>query len=494
MTVAVKPSPNVRAVAHSRPLVLLLSSLACALFPGTVLAAETGTLELVESWVGITALILFAVAYVFVVIEEFTHLKKSKPVLLAAGIIWALVGYEYASHNLVHAAEAAVQVFLIEFAELFLFLLVAMTYVNAMSERNIFKVLRIWLVNQGYGYRRLFWTTGIITFFLSPIIDNLTAALVMSAVALAVCKNNRRFAALSCINIVVAANAGGAFSPFGDITTLMVWQSGLVEFQAFFALAIPAVVNYLVPAVIMSFAISHEVPEVGDSEAVEMKRGAKTIMFLFACTIVTAVSFHNFLHLPPFLGMMLGLGYLKMFGYYLQKTHVTITADQANNGVIGDIQAFDSYRELARAEWDTLMFFFGVIMCVGGLGFIGYLDLASQYMYLELGPTTANVLVGFFSAIIDNIPVMVAVLQMNPAMDLNQWLLVTLTAGVGGSMLSIGSAAGVALMGQARGIYTFFGHLKWAPAILLGYALSIWVHLLINGRFVGIAVNRALLN
>ncbi|MCH9027485.1 MAG: sodium:proton antiporter NhaD [Proteobacteria bacterium] len=484
------PTRKIRAVRRSRPIVLLLTGLACALLPGSVLAAGTaGTLKLVENWVGISALILFAVAYVFVVIEEFTQLKKSKPVLLAAGFIWALVGYEYASHGLVHAAETAVRVFLIEFTELFLFLLVAMTYVNAMSERNIFESLRAWLINQGYGYRRLFWTTGLITFFLSPIIDNLTAALVMCAVALAVGKDNRRFAALSCINIVVAANAGGAFSPFGDITTLMVWQSGLVEFQAFFALAIPSVVNYLVPATIMSFAVSHEVPKIDDSDAVEMKRGAKTIIFLFACTIVTAVSFHNFLHLPPFLGMMLGLGYLKMFGYYLQRTHVRATADQAGYGVIGDIQPFDSYRELARAEWDTLMFFFGVIMCVGGLGFIGYLDLVSQFMYLELGPTTANILVGFFSAIIDNIPVMVAVLQMNPIMDLNQWLLVTLTAGVGGSMLSIGSAAGVALMGQARGIYTFFGHLKWAPAILLGYALSVWVHLLVNTRFVGVAVN-----
>ena len=162
--------------------------------------------------------------------------------------------------------------------------------------------------------------------------------------------------------------------------------------------------------------------------------------------------------------------------------------DQANSGAVGDIQAFDSYRELARVEWETLIFFFGVIMCVGGLGFIGYLDVVSQYMYLELGPTTANVLVGFFSAIIDNIPVMVAVLQMRPEMDLDQWLLVTLTAGVGGSMLSIGSAAGVAVMGQARGIYTFFGHLKWSPVIMLGYALSIWAHLLINGRFAGVTV------
>jgi len=454
----------------------------------SVFAAEDGTLELVEDWVGIVALILFTVAYVLVIIEEFTHLKKSKPVLLAAGLIWALVGYEYASQNLIHAAEEAVEVFLLEFVQLFLFLLVAMTYVNAMSERNVFEALRSWLINRRYGYRRLFWTMGLIAFFLSPIIDNLTTALVMCAVALAVGKNNRRFTALSCINIVVAANAGGAFSPFGDITTLMVWQSGMVDFQVFFALFIPSAVNYLVPAVLMSFAVPREVPDISGSEAVDMKRGAIPIIFLFGCTIVTAVSFHNFLHLPPFLGMMTGLAYLKFYGYYLQRTHVSAMTDQASYGVVGDITAFDSYRELARAEWDTLMFFFGVIMCVGGLAFIGYLDLVSQYLYLELGATIANILVGFFSAIVDNIPVMVAVLQMNPEMDLNQWLLVTLTAGVGGSLLSIGSAAGVALMGQARGIYTFFGHLKWAPAILLGYALSIWAHLLINGRFVGVAV------
>jgi Na+/H+ antiporter NhaD/arsenite permease-like protein len=209
-------------------------------------------------------------------------------------------------------------------------------------------------------------------------------------------------------------------------------------------------------------------------------------MFLFGCTITTAVAFHNFLHLPPFLGMMTGLAYLQIYGYYLRRTHVQTLGDRKNHGLAGEVSAFDGFREIARAEWDTLLFFFGVIMCVGGLGFIGYLDQLSQYAYTELGATIANVLVGIASAIVDNIPVMVAVLQMNPEMDLVQWLLVTLTAGVGGSLLSIGSAAGVALMGQARGQYTFFSHLKWMPAIAAGFALSIWVHLLINQSYSGI--------
>jgi Na+/H+ antiporter NhaD/arsenite permease-like protein len=128
------------------------------------------------------------------------------------------------------------------------------------------------------------------------------------------------------------------------------------------------------------------------------------------------------------------------------------------------------------------MFFYGVILGVGGLGVLGYLAMISRAFYEGLGPTVANVLVGLLSAVIDNVPVMFAVLEMNPPMAEGQWLLVTLTAGVGGSLLAIGSAAGVALLGQARGVYTFTSHLRWAWAIALGYAASIATHLFINAR------------
>ena len=444
-------------------------------------------MDLTGHWVGAAALLIFVLAYFLVIVEEFTHLRKSKPVILAAGLIWAIIAYQYATASIPHATEEAVRHFLTEFAELFLFLLTAMTYVNAMSERRVFAALRSWLVNHEFSYQNLFWITGILAFFLSPVIDNLTTALVMCAVLLAVGKESPKFVSIGCVNIVVAANAGGAFSPFGDITTLMVWQKGLLQFQTFFALFIPSAVNYLVPAVIMSLAVPKAIPQ-AESEVVVMQRGAKRMMFLFGCTIATAVGFHNFLHLPPFLGMMTGLAYLQIFGYFLRITHTAEMENGPPHGRHGEVTAFDSYREIARAEWDTLLFFFGVIMCVGGLGFIGYLDQLSVFAYSELGATVANILVGLASAIVDNIPVMVAVLQMYPEMDVAQWLLVTLTAGVGGSLLSIGSAAGVALMGQARGQYTFFSHLKWTPAIAAGFALSIWVHFLVNGHYIGVAV------
>ncbi|MFQ5642260.1 MAG: sodium:proton antiporter NhaD [Thiogranum sp.] len=467
----------------------LFTLLVTALLPGLALASGAGEgaehtrLDLTHSGIGYTAIAIFVVAYLLVIGEEFIHLRKSKPVIIGAGLIWGIIGWVYTSHGMPELAEHAVRHNLLEYAELMLFLLVAMTYINTMEERRVFDALRAWLIRKGFGFRQLFWMTGILAFFISPVADNLTTALLMCAVVLAVGGDNTRFVTLACINIVVAANAGGAFSPFGDITTLMVWQKGMVEFWTFFALFIPSVVNFVLPAAIMHFAIPNEQPAVSD-EVVSMLRGARRIITLFLLTIITAVSFHNFLGLPPVVGMLTGLGYLQFFGFYLKRTHYkcmpVAAGDPAHNGQIGDVVPFDIFSKVARAEWDTLLFFYGVVLCVGGLGFLGYLAMASELMYDQWGATSANITVGVLSAIVDNIPVMFAVLTMSPDMSTGQWLLVTMTAGVGGSLLSIGSAAGVALMGQARGKYTFFGHLKWTPVIGIGYAASIVVHMWVN--------------
>jgi len=460
----------------------LLFILIAFAFSGAAFASGGGdTIDLTTHWIGYTALAIFVLSYSLVILEEKLHLRKSKPVLLAAGLIWILIAAFYNSQGMPHSAEVAIRHNFLEYAELFFFLLVAMTYINAMLERDVFNSLRDWLVAKGFSYRALFWLTGILAFFISPIADNLTTALIMCAVVLAVGKDEPKFIAISCINIVVGANAGGAFSPFGDITTLMVWQKGIIQFQEFFVLFIPSVVNFIIPAFIMQFALPTGNPKSSSLEMTPIKKGGLTIVGLFILTIVTAVCFHNFLHLPPVFGMMLGLAYLKFFGYYLRKS-AKIEIDHNDIPTGHKIEDdFDIFDKIAKAEWDTLFFFYGVILAVGGLGYIGYLGLASEFMYGQLGATNANILVGVLSAIVDNIPVMFAVLTMQPDMNHAQWLLVTLTAGVGGSMLSIGSAAGVALMGQARGYYTFFSHLKWTPVIALGYGASIYVHILING-------------
>ncbi len=442
-----------------------------------------------DHWTGYIALAVFLAAYVLVIVEENIDLRKSKPVMVAAGAIWILTAIAYASQHQSHALAELLRHNLLEYAELLLFLLSAMTFINTMVERNVFTALQTSLVSFGLSLHAVFWLTGMLAFFISPVADNLTTALVMGAVVLAMGAGNRRFISAACINVVVAANAGGAFSPFGDITTLMVWQKGVVHFGDFFALFIPALINWLVPAALISITIPREKPS-ASAEPVQVKYGGYVIVLLFILTIAGTVLMHHVLELPPFLGMMTGLGVLKSYGYFLRRKELDEWKEvPAFDGTVSlnavlkpSVKPFDVFISMKRVEWDTLMFFYGILLCVGGLGALGYLATLSNLLYGNLGATTANILVGILSAVIDNIPVMFAVLSMNPDMSLGQWLLVTLTAGVGGSLLSIGSAAGVALMGQARGIYTFSAHLKWIWAIALGYAASIAVHLMMNSE------------
>ena len=467
----------------------LLFTVISLLFSVSVLAAEPSAdrIDLTSSTVGYAAIVIFILAYILVMGEEKLHMRKSKPVLVAAGVIWILIGFVYSGDNAV-LAEEAFRENLLKFAELMLFLLVAMTYINALEERRLFDALSAWLMKKGFTYRKLFWITGFLAFFISPIADNLTTALLMSAVVMKVAEGNKKFVALCCSSIVIAVNAAGAFSPFGDITTLMVWQSGKVEFTEFLQLFVPALVNYLIPAIIMSFFIENKSPTTLHTE-VELKRGAR-ITFLFLLTVATAVACHIWLHLPPVLGMMMGLGYLQFFGYFLRMTLPGSLArkramaeregDQKRLQQLGGVVPFDVFSRVSRAEWDTLLFFYGIVLCVGGLGFMGYLGLLSESLYGGLDPTIANSILGVVSALVDNIPVMFAVLSMDPEMSTGHWLLITLACCTGGSLLSIGSASGVALMGQARGYYTFMSHLKWTPVIAIGYAASILLHLWLN--------------
>ena len=431
------------------------------------------TLDFTTHWAGLLSLVIFAVAYVAVVFEDAIHMRKSKPVLIAAGLIWVLIGLAYAGAGQSDVAHDHAIEIIGEYGELFLFLLVAITYVNALEERRMFEVLRAKLVAMGMNYRQLFLLTGALAFCLAGLLDNLTTALVMGAVVIAIGKDSPKFVAIGCVSVVVAANAGGAFSPFGNITTLLVWQAGKVSLTEFFTLFLPSLVNWGIPAAIMYFAVPKDKPAM-QTETVTGKPGMIGVAVLFGLTIATAVSFKNFLQLPPAMGMMLGLGYLQMWSYYL--TRAGKRRDDTE-------MVLDSFHEIQRVEWDTVLFFFGIIFAVGGLGMLGYLAVMSDALYVGMGPTTANIIIGALSAIVDNIPLMYAVLTMDPDMSHGQWLLITLTCGVGGSILSIGSAAGVALMGQARGVYTFMSHLKWAWAISIGYAASAWLHLVLNARF-----------
>jgi Na+/H+ antiporter NhaD/arsenite permease-like protein len=352
--------------------------------------------------------------------------------------------------------------------------------------------LRIRLVSFKLGYRPLFWITGILVFFISSVINGLTAGLLMGAVVVAVGRDSPRFVSLACINIVVACNAGGTFSPLGGISTLFVWQKGMLQFEQFFNLFLPCLVNFLIPALIMHWAVPKDRPDV-ELHQVPLARGARRVVFLFGVTIFLAVLLNMWLGLPPAAGMMAGLSLLQFFSYYLMKTEPEMLV---TDRVVKDTQleakvkraesrdkSFAIFEKIGRLEWDTLLFFYGAMVGIGGLGFIGYLDAVSNWLYGQHSPTVANILIGLSSAFIDNGTLMFAVLTMKPPIPEGQWLLVTLTLGVGGSLLAIGSAPGIGLLGLSRGKYTFASHLKWFPVILLGYFASIGVHFILNARY-----------
>lgn len=420
--------------------------------------------DLTFTWVGLLSLAIFVVAYYFVATEEKYHLDKAKPALFAGTFMFILIAGYYAFHHLnMDLVNTEVEHLILEIAEIFFFLFVAMTYIETLIHMNVFEKLKYNLISKGYNYRKLFWLTGFLAFFISPIADNLTTALILSTVLITIERENTRFLVPGAINIVVAANAGGAWSPFGDITTLMAWTAGKGHFIDFLYLFPASIGGYFVTAYLLSRFVPQTKPDfdVSTEKEPQIMKGGIVVVFLGLFTIVSAVVAHQVLHMPAMWGMMFGLATLKLFSYWLKKKHSS---------------KLDIFESMSKIENNTLLFFFGILAAVGALYFIGWLGLAAVvYQPDILGPTWANIGVGFLSAIVDNVPVMSAILKANPEMGIDQWMLVTMTAGVGGSLISFGSAAGVGVMGKLKGIYTFGSHMKFAWTILVGYFVSILI-------------------
>lgn len=441
----------------------------CLFLSTLSLFASTSTSEInpdiTMTWVGFATLFIFIVGYYFVAAEEKYMIDKAKPALFVGTFMFILIAIYYVLNGLnMNLVHNQVKHLILEIAEIFFFLFVAMTYIESLIFMKVFDRLKYNLISKGYTYRKLFWVTGFLAFFISPVADNLTTALILSTVLITIDKTRKDFLVPGAINIVVAANAGGAWSPFGDITTLMAWAAGKGQFSDFLFLFPAAFLGFLVTAFLLSRFVPRVVPSFNATKekAPEMLSGAKIVMFLGIFTIVCAVLCHQILHLPAMWGMMFGLALLKVYAYSLKSKHGR--------------EHFNIFYAMSKIENNTLLFFFGILAAVGALYFVGWLDLAAIVYHPDvLGPTIANIGVGFLSAIIDNVPVMSAILKANPTMGVDQWMLVTMTAGIGGSLISFGSAAGVGVMGKMHGIYTFGSHMKFAWTILVGYFVSLIV-------------------
>ncbi len=446
-------------------------------------------LDLAHHVIGYLSIVIAIAAYVAAMSEDVTELRKSKPMVFGAALVWFVICGYYAQHGQAKTAALAFESNLLAYIELLLFILVSRTYINTMEECGIFRALQIYLLSRRFTYKQLFWITGGLAFLLSTVINSMTVALLMGSIVMVVGKREPKFIGLACVNIVCAVNAGSTFSPLGGVSTLFVWQRGILNFSQFFLLGIPCLVNYLVTAVIMHFWTPKGKP-VAIKDVVLLKRGCKRIILLFILTLSIAVSGNVLLELPPAAGMMAGLGLLQFFNYYLIKTSEnsvvgtdTYTFSKLDMLTLNDPLGFDIFRHIGRVDWDTLLFFYGAMMIIGAMSFVGYLDAVAVFLFGQMNPTMADITIGLSSAFIDNGTLMFAVLNMHPELSPGHWLLLTLTLGVGGSLLAIGSGPGVGMLGYMKENYTFTAHLRWLPVILLGYFSSIVVHFWLNGSY-----------
>jgi Na+/H+ antiporter NhaD/arsenite permease-like protein len=456
-----------------------------------------------------TALIIliFDFGYLAITLEHPLKLDKTVPALLMSAIMWALLaigfhqgwfnvidGHEnvfsfLGSHDNEHAEEGFSNLLLHHLgktAEILVFLIGAMTIVEIIDLHRGFDVLKSWVKTK--SKKKLLWILAILAFILSAIIDNLTATIVLVTLLRKLIPNRTDrlwYAGM----IVVAANAGGAWSPIGDVTTTMLWIGKRVSALALVSkLIIPSIVCMVVPTFVATLlpAFKGEI-EVDISEEDVDKRSllsSKTMLFLGLGMIVSVPIFKTVTHLPPYLGMMLALGVVWLVSEYIHPEE-EFTEERKH--------LYSAHQALSRIEMSSILFFLGILMAVAALESLVYGSIMIEGQEVQMGTLryvaellngaipNQNIVVmilGGLSAVIDNVPLVAASMGMyNLPIDSSLWHLIAYSAGTGGSMLIIGSAAGVAAMGMEK--IDFIWYLKkiaWLAALgfAAGFALAIF--------------------
>jgi Na+/H+ antiporter NhaD/arsenite permease-like protein len=441
----------------------------------------------------IIIIIVFILGYLGITLEHNLKLDKLIPALIMMSICWAIVAlgvdsfsnwFDSSKHGLVegfssmlhadkmHLVEETLLHHLGKTAEILVFLLGAMTIVEIIDYFDGFSTIK------GYvnfkSKKKLLWMFAILAFILSAIIDNLTATIVLISILQKIVKRRDDriwFAGL----IIIAANAGGAWSPIGDVTTTMLWIANRVSAgMLFIYLIIPSLLCMLVPTVIASFLPAFQgdiVNEEEDSEKPKSKYSA-TMLYLGLGAIVFVPFFKTFTHLPPYVGMMLSLGVVATFAEVFSNSKFSISSVEGEQAKEHADSAHHSpvHQSLSKIEMPSILFFLGILMAVAALESLGILfnfaDSLKESIPLigsELPGTKVSdlvvILLGIGSAVIDNVPLVAASLGMfSESLDNPLWHFIAFSAGTGGSMLIIGSAAGVVAMGMEK--IDFFWYLK----------------------------------
>lgn len=425
---------------------------------------------------------IFLAGYVLITLEHRYHLHKAITASAIGASLWiliALVEGETGTHALErHGAEIFGIIF---------FLLAAMTLVEVLTHYRFFDWIRTKLSSLGLNDFKQLWVIGFVTFFLSAVIDNLTAALVMISVA------SRFFSRTNLLVvtavIISAANAGGAWSPIGDVTTIMLWLAGKFSTLELVRWAfLPSFALFLTTTGLLARNLVGESCDV-EEEAVHLTPSEKAVIGMALLSFPMPLLASQ-IHLPPYMGLLFGLGCVGlMISFFHNKERKVIAIENAEEseelpGIVGSAGSAhlssDLEKKLARTDIASLMFFAGILLAVGALEHLGILETISHFLLGE-DPTIARYVVGsgslgILSAIVDNIPITAAAMGILTTSDPAIWTLLAICVGTGGSLLIIGSAAGVVAMGRVKEL-TFFRYLRLATlpnAIGFVVALVIW--------------------
>lgn len=417
--------------------------------------------------------VVFVLAYTMIALEHPIKINKSATALLAAGLMWTL--YSFASplgaEGVIHQLTEK----LAETAAIVFFLICAMTIVEVTDSHGGFEVITSRI--KAKKLTTMLWIIGFITFYLSSILDNMTTTIVMVALMKRLLKDHKQRLFFAGI-IVIAANAGGAWTPIGDVTTTMLWIGGQITTGNIIkGLWIASMLNLLAPLIIATVffkSLKGDVvpPDKFEHGAVNTSQFEKNLMFLMGMgALIFVPVFKAITHLPPYLGILLALGVLWLVGNILhrnkpekEKEHLTLT------------------KALKRIDMASVVFFIGILLAVATLSANGMLPALAHWLDAKLGNQSLIVIIiGLCSAVIDNIPLVAASMGMYPLSQFPQdsflWEFIAYCAGTGGSILIIGSAAGVAAMGLEK-IEFFWYAKRIGPLALFGYFAGIAAYII----------------
>ena len=412
------------------------------------------------SFTGIAVLLVFSVSMMLIVFEAKLHLDKFKPAMLMLSSFLLIGLYYYFSSDDPHRFERFIEMQKENESELFsliAFMSFMWMIVEILSERGVFSSLNSFLISRGMKANGMFWSTGLLAALLSPFINNITSAMIFGK-SIREISRNHDYQHIALCNLIIASNSGVWF--LGTATSLMVVLAGKISIIGLLTLLPAGIIGWAASAAVLQlFYLNRLRGELIDStpDEARIKRGGAGMIFFSVTAISLAVVMNILLHIDIEYAIGMGLSIIGLYAWHLKR-------DGTNIALLAQMQ---------KVEWNTLLFFIGIISGVAALNHTGWLSYISR-LFEIVSPITVNVALGVISGVLDNVPVEAAALMSNPQLTSSQWALNALMVGIGGSLTVIGSAAGIMVMSIDKS-YSFATHLKFLPAILTNFLVSLGV-------------------